>query len=519
MNASIAGLPSRKLALEILIKVDKNKSYSNLALNAAFQRKVLSERDRAFVTALVQGVMRNRLHLDDEISKISKLPLPKLALSVLNNLRLAIFQLEQMSDIPQSAVLNVSNELAKVTGHKGHASFVNGILRNYIRAQADRGDHSESSGGTDDSGSASTASSDSTGGSDSSGGSNSTTAGSTNGTTDSDSTVAGARTVARMGPAVASKDYSVPDWLADRWLKNFGAHEAQQLLKYAVSTPKVIVRTCESAITPQGLQDIFAAKGIKCLRGKLVDACLIIEKMKGPTEKLPGYADGLFIVQDESSAFASLVVAPEKGDQIIDLCAAPGGKALHMAELLENTGRVLAVDKSATRLNLIKKNRIRLGLKNLETAVADGREYVANVAADRVLIDAPCTGTGVINRRADLRYRKESDDIESLVELQRELLSNGAKLLKAGGILVYSTCSLEPEENFDNIRWFLNEFADFEGDDFSYLVPEEIRAQCEPTSGPLCKTAAEMNRLCMLQLMPTRHGVSGFFVAKLRKKA
>jgi 16S rRNA (cytosine967-C5)-methyltransferase len=487
-NSPIAGLPSRKLALEILIKVDKHASYSNLAINAAFQRKKLSERDRAFVTALVQGVMRNRMHLDDEISKFSKLPLKKLTHAVLNILRLAVFQLQEMSDIPASAVLNVSNELAKATGHKGSVSFVNGVLRNYLRKHNSDPDASEvesqSSGAVMDS-----------------------------------QNDEGQSLATENGAKSRHIDYSVPQWMAQRWQKNFGASEAEKLMEYATSTPKVVVRVCETAITTDGLQTIFEAKGIKCTRGKLVDSCLIIDKMKGSAEKLPGFADGLFCVQDESSAFASLVMAPQKGDQIIDLCAAPGGKAVHLSELLENTGRVIAVDRSSSRLNLLKKNRVRLGLKNLELAVADGREFVSNVSADRILIDAPCTGTGVINRRADLRYRKDESDIEQLVQLQRELLANAAKLLKPGGVLVYSTCSIEPEENFDNIRWFLSEFADFEGEDFSSLLPAEICAEFEPTGGPLCKTTAEMNRVCMIQLLPTRHGVSGFFVAKLRKRA
>ncbi|MBS1955521.1 MAG: 16S rRNA (cytosine(967)-C(5))-methyltransferase RsmB [Cyanobacteria bacterium SZAS-4] len=472
MTTAITGLTSRKVALETLLKVDKQKAYSNLALNAAFKRTQLSERDRAFVTALVQGVMRNKLHLDEEIQALSKQPMQKLSASVVNILRLSIFQIEEMSDIPQSAVVNVAVELAKTSGgHKGHATFVNGVLRNYLRQRAKATQHPEMV------------------------------------TADIDSS-----------EEKLSTDYSVPQWIVKRWIENFGKEEAINLFKFAKSTPPVIVRTCETAITPDGLQAIFDGKGVKCHRGSLVDGCLIIDKMKGAAEKLPGYAEGLFTVQDEAAAFASIVVEPQKGDFIIDLCAAPGGKTLHLSEMLDNTGRIIAVDKSESRLNLIKKNRTRLGLKNLETAVADGRTYKADRLADKVLLDAPCTGTGVINRRADLRYQRDAVDISSLVELQRELLANAASLIKPGGTLIYSTCSLEPEENFDNIRWFLREFEEFEADDFAHLVPEKIREQCSVTSGPMCKTEAEMNRLCQIQLLPTKHGVSGFFIARMRKK-
>lgn len=472
MTTAITGLTSRKLALQTLIKVDKQKAYSNLALNAAFKRTQLSERDRAFVTALVQGVMRNKLHLDEVIQSLSKHPLQKLSASVLNILRLSIFQIEEMTDIPQSAVVNVAVELAKSAGHKGHAPFVNGVLRSYLRQRESAAQHPE------------------------------------NVTADIDSS-----------DEKLSTDYSVPHWIVKRWISNFGKEEAIELLKFAKSTPPVIVRTCETAITTEGLENIFQGKGIKCHRGKLVDSCFIIDKMKGPPEKLPGYNEGLFSVQDEAAAFASVVVEPQKGDFIIDLCAAPGGKALHISELLDNTGRIIAVDISESRLNLIKKNRTRLGLKNLETAVADGRQYKADRLADKVLLDAPCTGTGVINRRADLRYQRDEVDVSSLVELQRELLANAASLVKPGGTLIYSTCSLEPEENFDNVRWFLREFEEFEADDFAHLIPPEIREQCSVTSGPMCKTEAEMNRLCQIQLMPTQHGVSGFFIARMRKKS
>ncbi|CAN5624500.1 16S rRNA (cytosine(967)-C(5))-methyltransferase RsmB [soil metagenome] len=473
MTTVITGLTSRKVALETLLKVEKQKAYSNLALNAAFKRTQLSERDRAFVTALVQGVMRNKLHLDEEIQTLSKQPMQKLSSSVVNILRLSIFQIEEMSDIPQSAVVNVAVELAKTSGgHKGHATFVNGVLRSYLRQKTKASAHPEIV------------------------------------TADIDSS-----------EEKLSTDYSVPQWIVKRWIENFGKEEAIELFKFAKSTPPVIVRTCETAITPDGLQNIFDGKGVKCHRGTLVDGCLIIDKMKGPAEKLPGYNEGLFTVQDEAAAFASIIVEPQKGDFIIDLCAAPGGKTLHLSEMLDNTGRIIAVDKSESRLNLIKKNRTRLGLKNLETAVADGRTYKADRLADKVLLDAPCTGTGVINRRADLRYQREAVDILSLVELQRELLANAATLVKPGGTLIYSTCSLEPEENFDNVRWFLREFEEFEADDFAHLVPAQIREQCSVTSGPMCKTEAEMNRLCQIQLLPTKHGVSGFFIARMRKKS
>jgi len=158
-------------------------------------------------------------------------------------------------------------------------------------------------------------------------------------------------------------------------------------------------------------------------------------------------------------------------------------------------------------------------LKNIETVAADARTFEADRPADIVLLDAPCSGTGVINRRSDLRYRKQAVDIQALSELQRQLLANSAKLVKPGGTLVYSTCSIEPEENFDNIRWFMREFPEFEGDDLTSFLPPAI---CEEVTsawgGPACKTEAEMTLPYMIQLLPSRHGVSGFFICRLRRR-
>ena len=236
-------------------------------------------------------------------------------------------------------------------------------------------------------------------------------------------------------------------------------------------------------------------------------------------EKLPGYSEGLFSVQDEAAAFVAVVVDAKPGEHIIDLCAAPGGKSLQMAEMMENTGRVVAVDKSESRLNLLKQNRNRLGLTNIEVFAADGRTFTVERLADKVLLDAPCTGTGVINRRSDLRYNREPFDIQSLAELQRELLSNAAKLVKPGGVSVYSTCSIEPEENFDNIRWFMREFEDFAGDDITRFMPKDFATELESCwSGPACKTESEMTMPYMAQLLPSRHKVSGFFICRLKRR-
>jgi len=444
-----SGLASRKLALEALIKIDLDAAYANLALSAAFKRKTLPERDRAFVTALVQGVTRNRQNIDQAINKLSKRPLEKMPVSLRNVLRLGIFQLQFMPDIPASAVINTACDLAKKTGHVGQVSFTNGILRNFARQE-------------------------------------------------------------NIEPVKAS----VPDWLMSKWTKQWGDDETQKLLNCTREIPEPTLRVCEMAITPEGLVDILTAKGIRLRRGKLVDSCLIIEDrgpIKGPVNKLPGYAEGLFTVQDEAASFVGRVVDPKPGEVVVDLCAAPGGKSIHLAEMMENKGRVIAVDSHAGRLKLLKDTRNRLGLTNIEVQVTDGRTLQLTESVDRILIDAPCSGTGVINRRTDLTLNRQAPDMVALVTLQKELLENAGKLLKPGGYLVYSTCSIEPEENEELIKWFLDTHKKFDAVSLEHFVNKALAAEWQESDKDFDLSKG------YLQLLPSRHKLSGFFIARLQK--
>ena len=424
-KAEARGVPARRLAVEVLVAIEKEGAYASLALNAAFNRKQLSERDRAFVTALVQGCVRHRLDLDQKISSLSKQPLEKMPEPLKNILRLGIFQIEHMEDMPPSAIVDTSTELAKIVGHQGQARFVNGVLRNYLRK------HPQPR--TGDSTKAIAMSVFST--------TSDTNAGAK---TEPDTTDDTARTSADDGTAtdaITTPDtsvekqleqlciqYSMPQWLVKRWMENYGAEETIKLLQFSQSKPELTVRVCEMSITVAGYEQILRNQNIQFHQSRLVPSCLIIDsKKQGSPERLPGYADGLFTVQDDSAALVSKIVDAKPGKElVVDLCAAPGGKSLHMAEMMENTGRVIAVDKHESRLNLLKENRQRLGLTNIEIAAVDGRSFSLEKPADRVLLDAPCTGTGVVNRRSDLRFRREAIDIASLTELQRQLLHVGS---------------------------------------------------------------------------------------------
>lgn len=481
-DKNIRGVQSRRLALETLIKIERDKAYANLALSAAFKRKTLSERDRAFVTHLVQGVVRNQSAIDEVLASLSHEPIEKMHFVLRNVLRLAIYQLRFMSDLPPSAVLDTSNRLARACGHEGMVKFANGVLRNYVR-QMESGSAVESSADDADS---------------------------------------------------LSKKYSLPQWLIDRWTANFGAEEALKLAEWSQSTPQLTVRASEMSIEPAGLKRIFDEKGFPCRHGELVHSCLIFvdqsgkKTFRGSPSKLPGFEEGLFMVQDEAAAFVSVLVAPEKGEVIVDLCAAPGGKTVHMAELMENTGKVIAIDKNTSRLNMVKAARRKLGLTNIEAKGFDGRTFRPDAKVDRVLVDAPCSGTGVINRRSDIRSHREAVDLISLSEMQKELVFNAAEMLKPGGTLVYSTCSIEPEENREVIQWLLSERNDLIPFDLTPLINQKLLDAWFPESRQAGDHRGEREafvgltreslREGFVQFLPSRHGVSGFFVCRLTKR-
>ena len=486
MVDTVKGVAARRLAVEVLLKVEQESAYANLALNSAFDDHKLSERDRAFATFLVQGVLRHRGELDETLTPLLKRPLEKLSASLRNVLRVGLFQLVHAKDIPPPAVLNTSAEIAKRMGHAGNASVATAVLRNYLRSQPAEGEPVAGGGSEGADEEDSTNSSESPSSSD---------------------TAAQACT---SDEKMATR-YSVSPWLVAKWRATFGEEESRQLLEFSQTVPELTLRVCTSGITPEGLSDILTAKGIKVRQGRLVPSCLVVEDRKavrGPMEKLPGFNEGLFVVQDEPAAFVSEVVDAKPGDLVVDLCAAPGGKTLHIAEMMENKGRVIAVDLHANRLNMLREGRTRLGFQNIEIKTADGVDFMPDRLANKVLLDAPCTGTGVINRRSDLRFRREEPHLEELVTLQRKLLEQAAKMTAPGGVLVYSTCSIEPEENQRNVDWFLENHSDFEYDDIRGYFPEELREKW--FKGDNTKHGA-------IQLMPTRHGVSGFYVAKLKK--
>lgn len=483
---AMKGLPARKIAIEVLLKVEQEGAFANNALSAAFKNNSLSERDRAFVTYIVQGTLRHQIELDHEISKLSKKPLEKLSAPLRAILRSAIFQLIHMKDMPPSAVLNTSVEIARKTGHEGSAKFANGVLRSFERNRKSAALSNEDS----------------------------------NTESEINSLVEKLESGANESSEKLAKKFSLPEWILNRWLERYGTQECQKLLEHTQKIPILTLRTCEESISTQGLFDIFAGKGMIVEKSPLVHCCInVLDRgtLGGPVNKLPGYAEGLFAVQDEASALVALVVAPEVGQTVIDLCAAPGGKSVHLGELMQNKGRVVAVDISEKRLSLLGSERRRLGLQNIETVVADGHEYKPEQPCDAVLVDAPCTGTGVMNRRSDMRQNREESQIEKLVFNQRALLENAAKMPKVGGTLVYSTCSIEPEENVENFNWFVSNHPEYKPESLAPFLDKELLERW--STEPHWEETSRQIESGYLQLLPSRHNCSGFFICRLKRES
>ena len=458
------GVSSRRIALETLLRIENEGAYANIALSKALERSDLSVRDRALVTHIVQGVIRHRSNLDSRLRPFSKKPLDKIPSVLLNTLRIGVYQLEYLEDIPPSAVLNTCTSIARSCGHEGLAKYSNAVLRSYLRKREE-------------------------------------------------SLVLASATLQpdkNLGVNELSEYYSMPAWMIERWRQNLGTETTLAILNESQTEPKVFIRVNRTAISPEGLQVILARAGVELAQSSVVEGVFqILSRGRGRLEELPGYKEGLFSIQDEAASLVSEIVNPDPDTTVIDLCAAPGGKSLHLAEMLEGKGKVIAVDIYEKRLTELKKNRARLSLSNIEISTGDGREFKFDRLADSVLVDAPCSGTGVLNRRSDLKYRKKPEDLKELPVLQEALLNNAATLVKPGGVLVYSTCSLEPEENQAVIESFLKKWGEsFKPEDLTPYLPESLK-----NDDRLSDTA----KAGMLLLHPGIRGLSGFFIARLRR--
>lgn len=448
-------ISARELALQVLRSVDEKSAYANLALNQVLERYRPGKLDRAFATELTYGTLRTLNTLDWVLDQFLKKPLTSQTAALRNILRLGVYQLMFMDRVPPSAVCNEGAEMARRHGHPGSVKFVNGVLRNVAR-----------------------------------------------------------RIMEIRFPEIEqnpiehiSLRYSHPAWLVEQWLKLFGLEETILLCQANNEPAPNTVRTNTLKNTRESLTARLTEDGLTVRKTSFAPEGLNISGFYS-LNSLAAFQEGLFQVQDESSMLAGRALMPSSGACILDACGAPGGKTTHLAQLMDNRGEILSVDIHPHKLKLIKENCERLGIGIVRGLAADARELPEKLQgwADFVLIDAPCSGLGVLRRRPDARWRKKPDQIPAIVKLQAEILTSAACCLKEGGVLVYSTCTINHEENLGQVEDFLCLHQDFVPEDLSQFLPAGLDLKGTMTRG-------------YLQLLPHQHGTDGFFISRMRKRA
>jgi 16S rRNA (cytosine967-C5)-methyltransferase len=436
----------RDAALSILMEINQNQAYSNLLLNRTIKKYDIDVKDRGLLTELTYGTLQHRLTLDYYLEPFVK---GKLDAWVRELLRLSIYQIVYLTKIPPHAVVHEAVEIAKRRGHKGIASTVNGILRSILRKGVRSIDNIE-----DD--------------------------------------------IERM-----SVETSHPSWLIERWVKQFGKEEALAMAHENNHPARMTARVNSLKATVDEAMSTLSKEGIEASKGEIIPGSL--QTSTGSLANTAAFAEGLLTIQDESSMLPVLALDVKPDMKVLDMCAAPGGKTTFIAEKMNDQGEIYAHDLHDHKLSLIESNAKRLGIQSIRTKSGDSRELDTTyepASFDRILVDAPCSGLGVIRRKPEIKYNKTEQDLTSLTEIQEQLLDTAYKLIKDDGIIVYSTCTVEYEENEGMVRRFLKKHSDMT------LVP---------------LTALEnYNSLAinddMLQILPQHFGSDGFFVAAFRRK-
>lgn len=402
---------AREVALKILYRVDKDNAYSNIALNEVLEqnRENLNEKDIGLISEIVYGVTTWKLTLDEIIKKYSKIRLKKISIWILNILRMSIYQIIFLDKIPKSAAVNEGVNLAKRYGHKSSSGFVNAILRKVTKK--DYEDFFE----------------------------------------------------IKDPIEKIQKTTSMPKWIIEELLnEGLELEKVEKICKDSNQRPKISIRANRLKTNPKELKEKLEQKQIKVEEGILEDF-LILNKVKN-LEKLEEFKEGLFTVQDEAAGLTAIVLEPKQNETILDACSSPGGKTTYIGEIVENNANILAWDIHKHRVLLVDKAAERLGIDRIKTEVKDASKYEDKYKEkfDKILLDVPCLGLGVLKRKPDIKWQKKKEDIVEISKIQLEILNTCSKYLKEGGDLVYSTCSILKEENEKMIYKFLEKHPEFE---------------------------------------------------------
>ncbi len=431
----------RAAAVEAVVNIEEG-DFIQGALNSVISKYELKRIDIALVTEIVYGTVRMQKLIDYYLSHISKLELCRLEAYVRSILRVGAYQIIFLDRIPVSAAVNESVKLAPKKNNRKVRGFINGVLRNIVRKYKDI-------------------------------------------------------SLPPINPDPIehiSIGYSHPRWMVTRWLKQFGIDNTIKLCQLNNARPLVGIRVNTIKTTLSDIIEYLARQNIPSETGKYAPD-VVIAGASFPLVEDPYFLKGFFYLQSESSALVAHAVQPSQGQLIYDLCAAPGGKTTHLAQLMHNQGEIIALDQTESKIRLIKDNLKQQGISIVRTRVGDATS-IKLPPADKVLIDAPCSGLGVLRQNPDIKWRRSLEDISELRLLQKRIMTNAANLVKPGGELIYSTCTIEPEENESLIHWFLTNNPKY-------------KLKALPTWFP------PGNNVGMLSILPFMHGIDGFFICKM----
>ena len=435
----------RDAALSILMEINQHQAYSNLLLNRTIKKYRIEAKDRGLLTELTYGTLQHRMALDYYLEPFVR---GKLDDWVRELLRLSLYQIVYLTKIPPHAVVHEAVEIAKRRGHKRIAPTVNGILRNVMRQ--------------------------------------------------------GVRSLDELpeGTRKTALETSHPEWLIQRWTEQYGEAEAVAMAHENNNPAAITLRVNRTKATVEEVIGLLQSEGVEVRHGEVAPAALI--PLKGNPIQTEAFRKGYVTIQDESSMLPALALDVSPGMRVLDMCAAPGGKTTHIAELMNDEGEVFAHDLHEHKLSLIRENADRLGLTSIQAKSGDSRklaELYGPASFDRILVDAPCSGFGVIRRKPEIKYNKTEEDLAGLPIIQSELLDTAYELIKPDGVIVYSTCTVDAAENQEVAEQFLQKHADMERVPLGRL--EEFK-----------KLDSEED---MLQVLPQHFGGDGFFVAAFRK--
>lgn len=436
----------RDIVCDLLLETTREQTPSHVAIRRMLEKyQYLGSGERRFISRLTRGTLERQISLDWMIERFSSVKVKKMKPVIRTILRMSVYQIKYMDGVPDSAVCNEAVKLAKKRGFKNLSGFVNGVLRNMIR-------HPEKLDLPEDN---------------------------------------------------FSVYYSQPQWLVDYWTDCYGKEKTKEMFEWFLGEQPLTVRVCKNRMTPEEFVGRMKAQNVEAIQNPLVQEAFTLKGFDylGALEE---FREGFCTVQDVSSMLVAKAAGVKPTDKVIDVCAAPGGKSIQISELLTDGGQVISRDLTEAKVGLIEENIQRMNAGHIRAECQDALVFRPEdkESADIIIADLPCSGLGVIGRKADIKYRMSRENMKSLADLQRKILSIVQAYVKPGGCLIYSTCTVNPEENEENVRWFQENYP-FEPENLAGFLPEGINSD-----------TMEQGRI---QLMPGEYGTDGFFIARFRR--